>query len=382
MALNVISTPEKTVNGILSNVNAGRSQLPYRFFEDDLVGKENYKVWVVIRDGDGVNRLIDIDFLYSPRPNGEVFIDVANIITRIQRELGETSLKYVLEAGSRWEGGEVIPAPTPAIQSLLASRQLLNEGGSNLWDYLLNNTNSKIFTVFKNPIIWCNWLRTFGFVIDDNYQNRIDLLDLNVIQQGTDINKGLIGTPTITPFPIDADLEEYVFQSEDVGSRFQRVFIEDNSGIQISEFMYYERRTECENSIMLEWRNSLGVFEQHLFTLDTLFNRNVTEGLTGQISIEEDIEEVHRTEERIPLHWFQEAILTEENLTFDQVRALQEIKSSPLVRVFLDKAGLQTVGVVVNNLFASEDNNKDTTFDVSVQIKFPNNFDFATGKLY
>ena len=382
MALITISTPEKTVNGILSNANAGLSQLPYSFLEDDLAGKLNYKVNIEIRDDAGAVALVPLIFRYSPRPHGELFIDVGKIITGLQKEVQHGSLYYLLWYQETFEGFEGIPTATPTIQSIFAYKQLLDIGGSNMYDYLLNDDTSKLLTKFKNPIIWCDWLRTVYFVIDDNYQNRFDLLDLNVVQQGTDINKGLIGAPTITPFPIEASLQEYVFQSEDVGSKFQRVFLQDNSGVQISEFIYYERRVSCEPQIMLQWRNSLGGYDQHLFMLDTLFNRNVTEGLTGQKSIEEDIENVARTETRIPLHWFQEAILTEENLTFDQVRALQEIKSSPQVSVYLDKAGTKQVFVVVNNLFATEDNNKDTNFDLSVQIKFPNDFDFATGKLY
>ena len=247
-------------------------------------------------------------------------------------------------------------------------------------------TKQKLLTKFKEPLCWKDWARTCSYLMDKEFQNRTGVVSHTFDNSTTDINQTVIAfrnggadfnlAPSIKTFDLKTDaLPENVY--------FIRTFGRDGSvGTVYSNILFYKLLDGCKNPIMVQWQNSLGVPEQHLFALDTLFNRNVTEGLIGEQAIEEDIELVNRTDIRNPLHWFQEAILTEENLTLDQVKALQEIKSSPLVEVFLDKEGTKKIGVVVNNLFASELNNNDTTFEMSVQIKFPNNFDFETGKLY
>jgi len=584
MSLTLISSPEKTVNGLLSNVNGALSQLPYKFLRQDniirrisdisdeliaainipnleadypdgsiayfyfpdgnvksgiytirtsstsgtetllyltipytdgqhifpvdtayvnnLTTHQNYKVNIEILEKTGTTKLIDLTFKYSTKPNGELFLDVGRILTTYQRENEKISLEYVLRYKPTYEGSTEDWVNTPIIQSILASKQLLDVGGSNMWENLLrdettptpagdaklltkftsagtkettvgthdtftftsvtpiapyndkvglryngslldpsiaykvgeqlhvvfedpstppgttyvtgdytiievvfggadwwvvldytytlpigngsavydDSTTKTIAVIGSDPLMWRGWKRTVSALVDANYNARTGFTTAKINPLGFDINKGFVGSYSAIIISTSPNIKTGVIPE---GTEYYTsIDVRGDDNKQESERLYYKVLDPCKNPIMVEWRNSLGALEQHLFTLDTLFNRNVTEGLTGQKAIEDDIENVARTQERLPLHWYQEAILSEENLSFDQVKALEEIKSSSEVSIFLDQQGTKKIYVIVNNLFASETNNNDTTFDISVQIKFPNNFDFETAKLY
>jgi len=459
MALSLTSSPIKTVNGILSDVGAAKSQLPYEFLEDDLAGKNNYKVNIRIFDGTNTNELTDTVFKYSPKPDGTLFIDVGEILTNLQLA---NSLLYVLRYFATWEGTTQGEQSTSVVQSVLAKKQLLDRGGSNMWLNLLrtntgSSTESKIvlldedgtnniriavdgssttyaigdiikiksgkynlvtqilfipnvnvyrtaepfrggetsgiivsnygnpLTKFVNGLVWLDWKRTTSYIIDTNYLTRTGFNSFRFSTTAMNINKNPIsGINQDEDIDISQRMVQITMDNPNVdGEKYLRTWLRNNAlTSQVSESAFYLIKQECDNPIMIEWRNGLGAYEQHLFILDTLFNRNVTEGVTAKKAVQQDIETVVGTEDRKPLFWFQEAILTDENLTPDVARALMEIKSSPQVRVYLTKDGSKFVGVIVNNLMASEINNNDTSIDFSLQIKFPDNFDFETAKLY
>ena len=249
-------------------------------------------------------------------------------------------------------------------------------------------TLGQFVTKFKEPFVFRGWPVTRAwFVRDANLFDRVPT-PLTFVVTNRDINKGgNLGEfrSALSDTSLIAVIGRALFSLEltpDTHYQSGRLVDEASGDSDTLDELFFKVVEPCKNPIGLRWLNSLGGLEVFVFSLDTIFNRNVTEGLVGQISINKDIENVSRTEERLPLHWWQEAILTAENLTIDQAKAMAEIKTSPVVQVLLSKDGLESVGIIVNNLFASEYNNNDTDVSVEVQIKFPNNFDFETGKLY
>ena len=133
---------------------------------------------------------------------------------------------------------------------------------------------------------------------------------------------------------------------------------------------------------MVQYLNSLGTFEQHLFTINQQFQVETEQGLTGERAINKDYEQTNRTKIRVPLRWTQQMIVTAEQLTFDQMNALRELKESGLVSVFLDKQGVKQIYVVINNMYETDYDTENALFNISFQLEFPDNFDFFKAKEY
>jgi len=386
MALTLVSTPEKTINNILSNVNAGRSQLPYTFQESDLTGKTNYKVEIEIRDKTNVTPLIPQVFRYSPNPSGRLFFDVSELLTELHEQTLDSSIQYVLNYRAIWDE---IPTPayiaTPIIQSIYAEKQLLDEGGSNMWEYLLNApTPGKSLTVFRNPLLWKGFSRTVSVVMDSDYQSRTGLTDCEFRFRNADINKaglGAIGTTAIDVNTITLALAEIQEGTND----FTEVQVTSvGGGTILSNNLYYRNKQTagCNNLMYLGWVNSKGGIEQWMFSYDQVVQRRVEQGLISESVINEDIQTVERTKKRDPDIWTQEVILTAEQLTKDQLKGLSEIKQSDIVVLYLTPDRLKRVFVIVTNDYTTTYNTKEGLFDFSLQIEFPNNFDFELAKQY
>ena len=385
MALTLISTPEKTVNGILSNVNACRSQLPYSFFESDLALKKNYKVEIKITNTAGSIDLLGQTFRYSPKPDGNLFIDVGALLTEYQESLLEASIDYVLWYKSIWDGA---PAQdflsSGVILSVYAEKQLLDEGGSNMYEYLLApfpNLGLELL-VIRNPVLWRGFSRTISTIYDRYFLDRVTVNTPEARWFEADINKILgVGIGTA---PIDTTTDG-VKTTEMLIADSYYTFFDYTSGPQnLSRGLFYENRdvSGCDNLMYLGWVNSKGGFEQWMFTYDQVVQRRVEPGLLAESAINQDIEVVDRTKKRLPDIWTQQVILTAEHLTREQLKGLAEMKQSDYLVLYLTADRVKRIFVTVSNDFTTTYNTKDSLYDYSVQIEFPNNFDFELAKEY
>ena len=133
---------------------------------------------------------------------------------------------------------------------------------------------------------------------------------------------------------------------------------------------------------MIEWLNSLGAYEQHLFTYDQEFNDNVLEGVEYQRPLvdllETDPKIIGREEGKLS----QTMQVGAENITLDQLQALREIKSSSEVRVFLEKDGSKYVYVSVKGLLDTIYSTKESLHSIFIELRFPDNFNFFEAKGY
>ena len=512
MALSLISTPEKTVNGILSNVNAGRSQLPYEFFEDDLGFYTNYKVEIVLYNANASVQLIPQTFKYSPKPDGSLFVDISQIITEYQESIEGVSVEVLLYYRARFTGDNGNPdyIPTPVIQSIYAEKQLLDIGGSNMWEFLLkggiteagqgikdyggtgwtdvfnginldsalalgqfsppltnqvpisngvgtfkinvtfvsagivqifflvdgvnqgaqpivNGANTltisfnsgsnygfqiqsadatvdsfifheidseggelgKQLTVISESKMWKGFERLSNVVIDSNYQFREDTQILfrtfqedinknNLIDDQFLVTSGL--DPILLNHPLKLSTAPYVENAYYMRS----TYFNFSSLDRVSETIWYkiQNTANCDNLIYLGWVNSKGGYEQWMFEYDHIVERSVEQGLLSESPINQDIETVSRTKRRFPNVWTQQMILTAEQLTLDQLRGLMEMKQSDYLVAYLEPDLSSQITVVVSNGYDQQWSTANELFTFSVQIEFPDNFDFLLAKKY
>ena len=112
--ITLISEPIKTVSGVLSNVKASRSQIPFQFSSDE-IAQENLKINIQILDDADVP-LSDIEFKYSPDPTGYLFLDVGPLLTQLHEDLGSESILFKLEYWETWTGNTGTKTKTSTIQ--------------------------------------------------------------------------------------------------------------------------------------------------------------------------------------------------------------------------------------------------------------------------
>ncbi|GAG26691.1 unnamed protein product, partial [marine sediment metagenome] len=95
-----------------------------------------------------------------------------------------------------------------------------------------------------------------------------------------------------------------------------------------------------------------------------------------------DIEFITRTKQRFPGASVQRITCKAEQLTRDQLVALQEIKQTNSLRVYLSKDGTNFIDAVIVNIFSTAMQSENNLHEFSVEIEFPDDFDFYAGKLY
>ena len=132
---------------------------------------------------------------------------------------------------------------------------------------------------------------------------------------------------------------------------------------------------------MLEWLNELGAYEQSLFMFDQEFTHDVTKGLTFATPITADYSTITATKKREKVDTTQMITLQREHLRFTQLRALQYIKQSKEVYIWLKKDGTSRIKVVVMPEITSFFNS-NKLYDFSLTIELPDNFDFYKAKEY
>ena len=375
MSVTLVSTPTKTINGIESNVIAARSQALFSFTTDE-IGQDNLKLNIEILDENSV-KLIDVIFKYSFRLDGSITINLGRIVTEITESRHQLSTRFKVKYWETYTGQG--PGPPPPIigewLAVYAEKQLLSIGGANMAEYVLDGSASKLATVFKNPVYWDGFERTVSMVIDSEFNTRTGLSQYRLKNRILDINKNeedILYKAFITDLTPRLDLDHIIN-----GGNYVGVSVDG-----LSEEILYERRDSCANPLMIDWLNSKGGIDQWLFNIDQIFERDSGQGLTYQSYITDDIATVGRTKFRQSPRWIQQVILKAENLTLDQLKALQEINSSISIRVWLNNDGSEWVGVIVSGRFSSTHNTQDALNEFSLQLEFPDNFDFEEGQNY
>jgi hypothetical protein len=353
---------------------------------DFSVLQENHRIEINIYDSSGTYLLIP-EAISVAIAKLETFFNLSAIIESYLLRNNLIEVVYVLKYREAYTG--LTPPSLTALDSVLAiraKRQLLSNGGSNMKDLLLKDDRTgKLLTLFETPLMWNGWRRKAAFIIDSNAGTRLSETTINLSDDYYTANK---------VFATNEDTDSYTLASSegvqvwtmvaDISQGIYRMIsIEgDSSGDDLLEAVYYKQLSEARNPICIEWLNSLGGYDQHVFELNQEFREEAEDSEIYQLPINDNIETVNNILSKRAAGNTQFINMVAENLTIDQIRALHEIKSSDDVRLWLSKDGTSYINVVASESFDTVYETDGNNFEYSVTIQLPKDFDFNLAKEY
>ncbi|GAF98382.1 unnamed protein product, partial [marine sediment metagenome] len=133
-----LTTVLTVVDGTLMDVDIEYTVVSNAGYVNNLSTHIGYRIEVEIQDDAGVP-LFDTIFKYVPNQAGFVTIDVGPLMSFFESapDTFTFSKEYRLSMQEVWNGGSETPVITTTLQSILARKQLLKQGGANMWENLL-----------------------------------------------------------------------------------------------------------------------------------------------------------------------------------------------------------------------------------------------------
>lgn len=241
----------------------------------------------------------------------------------------------------------------------------------------------QLLTKFTTPLNWRGWNRTVSILVDSEFVNRNPNDILSVNNTNANVNK-VLGASNGTSLTVNNPaLNVYIAPVNKSDDFYNRVVCSTGGGTnKISQELFYRMENECNSAIMLDWINGLGGIDQWLFEVQQSVTLENDEGIVVERPITTDIEFINRTKRRFANTFRQQLTLKAEHLTLDQLLAIQEIKKTESLRVYLSKDGVQFIDAIVVNDFSSPYSTKDRHHKFTVIIELPDGFIFENGKLY
>ena len=535
MSLTIVTDPTRTVNGILSNVVAFQSQIPFTFKRVDLSGKslvlsptggkmainfevgdgsdlefseigdliylifadtyetkiyevelvdspfgppfgavvftesyisdtlcdanllssrKNYNTYINIFSEDSNGFLLNTPIRYRPKTDGTLFVDLSGLFFGATN--AKSSLNFHLVYGESYNGQDQPSIISPTYLGLPAVKQIMNDGGSNMWEFLpsvrdemnvvevvqngnegnlfirmdVDNTifnvndyitlNAGVYKVtcqiievslgvddwikigapylgdviagvgktvgtlyrpagqfltsFKELTQWVNFTRDLSFIVDDNLLTRTGASSVNLSIDSFD-ESGVLITNTITNYT-EIGVNKFTFPVTDVVSYYKATLLGGGGGTTpISETKKVNQVKACKNPMLIEWENSHGGKEQHVFDTIQLVEDTSSEGLLIEKAIDQTIDAVSDTISRLPVRNNQMITLTTEKISLDSFKALRYIKKSQRVSLYLDSVGRKKISVAITGSYNSQYQTSDILTDFSMKIMLPTNFD-------
>ena len=249
------------------------------------------------------------------------------------------------------------------------------------------NSTGKFLTKFKNPLLWVGWNRLIAYLVDSELFNRIGGGgEHRFSSNDVDINKNNVTGNRIISIdndPVRVQLVSIFPDNVSPNAEFIEIDISNTSNTaKFTETIYYKIQSEYTSPIMLDWLNGIGGVDQWLFEVQQSATLENDEGIVVEAPVTTDIENIVRTKRRFANTFRQQLTLKAENLTIDQLLALQEIKKTESLRVYLSKDGAKFIDGIVVNDFSSPYSTKDNTHKFTVIIELPDGFIFENGKVY
>jgi hypothetical protein len=375
----VITVKNSSPNTIETDIDYSDTATAKNGFANNFDAIPNYRVKVTI------SQFPDFDLYVTSGAEGLVTIELGRTIRQLIRNEGEREEQITISTQEIWDGGSNSASAETQIMVTDSIRGIKASNGANLWDYLLQSpAPGKLLTKFPNEelIIWDGWRRLINTILDPDISTRFPTNNIEWNFRNYDENKAnisLIQTNTIskTPFRIAGRVVP-VGTSYYTGGWVR----EDITNIQISEIYLFEIRDECRKPIMIEWVNSLGAFEQHLFSYDQTVTTRAKDGVLYNLPFNDDIENITETKGRLTDGFTQTITLQAAELTRGQVQALNEIKYSREVRLFLKKDGTEYVNVAVYAGYGDDISTKAQKHEFYLSIVLPDNFDLFDNLTY
>ena len=124
----------------------------------------------------------------------------------------------------------------------------------------------------------------------------------------------------------------------------------------------------------MEYLNSLGAYEQYIFDIKQEVQVSSSTGIASSRAINEDYVSAKVTNIRVANDWVQQIICQTDQLSNNDLLAINEIKRSTSVRVLLTRDGSKFVQVVATNNLSDIYSTDNANNGYSLQLQMPNNF--------
>ena len=371
MALTITSEPIRTIDGVTSNANASRSQIPFILTTTDQA-QPNFKINIIIRNAANTANLVETTFKYSPKDDGTLFLDVGQILTEYLEKNGLVSVEFKLRYFQTWTG---FTAPTAdsanSYFAIYAQKQIYSSGGANLYNHVLSTTGlNTALTKWSEPRIYSNFKRTIGILYPTSEGAILTITYLN-------INKGVISQLSSAAIPNttgvqNLDLQNYT-TAIPTNCHWISAAFTTPSGKSL-DTVYYKVTKDCSNPIFIEYLNSLGAYEQYIFDIKQEVQVSSSTGIASSRAINEDYVSAKVTNIRVANDWVQQIICQTDQLSNADLLAISEIKRSTSVRVLLTRDGSKFVQVVATNNLSDIYSTDNANNGYSLQLQMPNNF--------
>lgn len=327
MAITENINPSK-VYAAFTSTSCSTTQLLYQVTEDAISGKVNYRLKVDITIGSNTESLY-----YEPDSSGVITFDIAKAVLAMMTENAQEYSIQMQGLADSYTSNTITTSPD--IFAIKAIRQILSDDGANMLPYIAQDDRTpvgKFMTVFEVPRLWTNYDNFTNIIAQDNasIDYDIDYLDINksVSSSTTDSTTGTtprIDTLTLPDPPASA---EYLRIEASV------------SASSVSEIKDYKIEPECRNPVMVEWLNSLGVYERWLFQYEQAVTNIADAGISYSSPSLTDIEDSNGNKKRMSANDIQLMTLRAAQLSMNDIMGLHDIKRSDDVRVLIDKTGL------------------------------------------
>ena len=374
MALTEITNPRKTfaTTPIYASDAASTVQLLYKFNESNTT-YTRYVLQVVIPE------LNNLELFYLPDSSGDIEFDLGKTI---DLAMPGDFISYHIVATPFRDGIAETPVTSVDILAVRSNIQLLYKYGSNLYELTGKAVTPPdlgfFMSYFEIPRIWENW-QTYNYIINQDILGTI-----NVYTEDLDINKSVLtsantGDIWTTPPKVEAYPIPYPATAN---SKYLNLQYQLADFTPLSVLQTYEMMEECRNPVMIYWLNELGGIDYWLFSIEQTITHITEEGLKFNTPITEDISTVTGNKKRFSDKDTQFMTLIAEQLTQNQVQTLHYLKKSPDVKVALSKDLSTFVNVRVSTGYSTDFTTGKSNYSFSVNIEFPDNFDFFKAKSY
>ena len=246
-----------------------------------------------------------------------------------------------------------------------------------MFQFLADETTKGLpLTLFSSPKAWKRWRRTSNVLIDPNLLSRtteIQMVSDYLKADGTFIANSLTEVISTTNGVYSPAIEDPNTGTPD-NAKYIEVRYETTAGnIEVLERQRYELQDSCAKPILIEWVNELGGFEQYVFDYSQDIQILTEAGIRAEKGIVQDFADVTETKIRVADDWTQSILVQVDNLTTNELYALNDILKSTSVRILLDRAGNTAIKCVIANTFSTQYTTSDARHTFTMQLELPNN---------
>ena len=386
--------PIKNIYGFDSKVNSD-NQLRYVFSVDVLEGNDS--VVLEVLDASGTINLLGTDVRLSyvvPTGIQVVTIDLADVLFHVMTQLEISYIRFIVSYTHVSNAGVEPIQLASQIVVTLSNLSVHLPNGSNMADYLFKNRGLPPFpipaalplTPFDRSLqntVWRGFKKTLSFIADAEIPGRLanDLIaSVKILDGGrnvifTAIDQPILATDSIKTIIINEEggpLTDTSFPS----AKWVSIEVTSPSFPDMPLMIDYlfKIKEPCRPSVMIGWINDRGATEHWIFQRDFGLTEEASRGVIFEIPLIEDISSqqgligrASREEES------QILLLSEDNVTRNQIRVLKGIKKSRLVWVALDRNDTNRIQAVAFGDYSTEINVRNDLSAFQTQLKLPKN---------